>query len=285
MEGDTKGPINLPVTLPISNFPPPLPAMYSPPLSLGLLVLFLVPLVYHLYHIVLDDYRFFLSLGPGGIPSTPLGYLRICLLKLIVRHNVLVPPPPLLASSPFHPYFRPGTPHPALAFARASGSRPRVAGIAPHRQLTQRGSDQDVARLHAAFEALAAARAALLATGRSCFEKHSLALFLTRLSTALGGEGPGAEVWWNRTCGAPPEIAHLHGGDGSLHLTLHPADARAVMAAGWGERHPLAGRLLPAGYVMVYAPRGEREVELVMDIVRAGAWWVGGVELGESVAN
>ena len=85
---------------------------------------------------------------------------------------------------------------------------------------------------------------------------------------------------WVKRCSAePPEIAHLHGTDGSLHLTLHQSDAAAVMNAGWGERHPLAGRTLPQGYIMVYAPRGEKELDVVMEIVRAGAWWVAGVEL------
>ena len=59
-----------------------------------------------------------------------------------------------------------------------------------------------------------------------------------------------------------------------------------VLAAGWGERHPLAGcsihgnRLLPSGFVMVYAPREESDVATVLEIVKAGGWWVGGVDLG-----
>lgn len=71
-----------------------------------------------------------------------------------------------------------------------------------------------------------------------------------------------------------------------MHLTLHPLDAALVLHAGWGERHPLAGisihgkRLLPPGFIMVYAPREEAEVQTVMEIVKAGAWWVGGVDLG-----
>ena len=58
-----------------------------------------------------------------------------------------------------------------------------------------------------------------------------------------------------------------------------------VLAAGWGERHPLAGclihgnRLLPSGFVMVYAPSNKDEVPIVMEIVKAGGWWVGGVDL------
>ena len=70
-----------------------------------------------------------------------------------------------------------------------------------------------------------------------------------------------------------------------MHITLHPVDAARVIASGWGQRHPVAGVpvhgrvLVPSGFTMVYAPQDEREVEVVMGIVRAGAWWVGGVDL------
>jgi hypothetical protein len=72
-----------------------------------------------------------------------------------------------------------------------------------------------------------------------------------------------------------------------MHLTLHPLDAKLVIEQGWGERHPLAGRgpWVPRGFVMVYAPRDEDEVSIVMDIVRAGAWWVGGCVLQKGGEN
>ena len=72
-----------------------------------------------------------------------------------------------------------------------------------------------------------------------------------------------------------------------MHLTLHPHDAALVISHGWGERHPLAGRsifgktLLPAGFVMVYAPNDESQIGILMEIVRAAGWWVGGIGLGE----
>lgn len=67
-----------------------------------------------------------------------------------------------------------------------------------------------------------------------------------------------------------------------MHLTLHPSDAALLLAHGWGQRHPLAGRqvfgkrLLPSGFVMVYAPQNESQVGVLIDIVRAAGWWVGG---------
>ena len=73
-----------------------------------------------------------------------------------------------------------------------------------------------------------------------------------------------------------------------MHLTLHPLDVSTVLSTGWGERHPLAGKpvhgkeLLPSGFVIVYAPQRESDIEILMEIVRAGAWGVGGVDLAQT---
>lgn len=72
-----------------------------------------------------------------------------------------------------------------------------------------------------------------------------------------------------------------------MHLTLPPADLKAVLEAGWGERHPLSRggwfeRFVPAGFVMVYAPRDEGEVEVVIEVVRAAGWYVRGGGIGAS---
>lgn len=67
------------------------------------------------------------------------------------------------------------------------------------------------------------------------------------------------------------EFAHLHPpSDGSLHVVLAPDDAAQVLRCGWGELHPWAvtGRILPT-VTMVYAPRDEREMEVVLEIVAA----------------
>jgi len=67
-------------------------------------------------------------------------------------------------------------------------------------------------------------------------------------------------------------------------MNLHPADAAVVLERGWGQRHPLArggwlGRFVPREFVMVYAPRDERELRVVGRVVEAAAWWVGGREI------
>lgn len=67
------------------------------------------------------------------------------------------------------------------------------------------------------------------------------------------------------------EFAHLHPAyDGSLHLVLPEAEAREVIAKGWGEFHPLVEQgIAPPTNVMVYGPRNEAELDTVMHIVRA----------------
>lgn len=106
--------------------------------------------------------------------------------------------------------------------------------------------------------------------GTSCLEKHGPGLFATHPV--------------NRTRHCSAEIMHAHPSDGSMHLTMHPADAALVLSQAWGERHPLSSggwlaRFVPPGFVMVYAPRTEEEVEIVMAIIKAAAWWVGDVDV------
>ena len=66
------------------------------------------------------------------------------------------------------------------------------------------------------------------------------------------------------------EICRVAPGDCRTDVALHPADAEAVVGRGWGER---AG----GSKVRLQAPRDGSEVELVMQVVRAAAWWVGGM--------
>jgi phospholipase/carboxylesterase len=69
---------------------------------------------------------------------------------------------------------------------------------------------------------------------------------------------------------AAGEFAHLHPEhDGSLHLAL-PADLAAdAVAKGWAQPHMWAGTRLAPGFVMVYGPRDESELDIVVGIVEA----------------
>lgn len=239
--------------------------------SLLALILILWSTLYAAKHIR-RDYNAFLALGPGGTPSTPRGYLRICVLRLFILRNPLEPPPvPQL----LHPQF--GI---VKELPKRVGPRPRVAGIAPQRLLTQRGGAEMYQALSLAIKHLARCHPDRLYLGISCFEKHSIGIFSHH--SLRRHDRP--------TCNG--EICHAHPSDGSLHLTLHPADVKFVIDQGWGERHPLSrenwwwgARIVPSGFVLIYAPRDEKELSCVMEIVRAAAWWVSGIELPRGVEN
>ena len=75
------------------------------------------------------------------------------------------------------------------------------------------------------------------------------------------------------------EFAHLHP-DGSLHASLAPELARAAVAAGWATPHPWAAqRASFAGFVMIYTPQSQEELEVVIELVRASYSYVTGRDL------
>ncbi|KAI5369253.1 hypothetical protein Slin15195_G001290 [Septoria linicola] len=205
-----------------------------------------------------DDYEDFLSLGPGGTPSTLTGYLKIKVLSLFVLRDPYEPPVNQDESeSPTgHLASLPKRPH----------TRPLTKGIAPQRQITQCATSANYAKLAAALEDMAESSGNQFEIGTSCFEKHGTGIFSTSIPD-------------KRTCKG--EICHAHPSDGSLHLTLHPADVKVVLKAGWGERHPLARggffqRFVPHGFLMIYAPQTEEEIQIILQIVAAAARFVCG---------
>ncbi|MEH2179063.1 luciferase domain-containing protein [Nostoc sp.] len=100
----------------------------------------------------------------------------------------------------------------------------------------------------------------LLTFQLSKFETRNQAVFVRDLTHAhpLAQEARG-------------EIAHIHPSDGSMHMIFSPSDAKAVIEAGWGERHPLAGVLphMPDTYVFIYPPRCEEELAVVASLLQA----------------
>ena len=225
---------------------------------------FIIPLVTLLY--IHRDYKTFVSLGPGGTPSTPLGYLKIKLLSLVCLRD---PHRPM----PVPPHFRPSRGYLSTLPSRA-GQRPAVRGIAPQRQQTQKSTEEVYKGLVRGLEKLARDPANQLIERTSCFEKHSSGVFASTPIT--------------RTCGG--EVCHAHPSDGSLHMTLHPADAKIMMESGWGERHPLARggwcrRFVPREFVLIYAPRNAAEIDIVMGIVAASVWWVAGIDVDKVSAD
>lgn len=217
---------------------------------LSIIVSAILPATLYLYH----EYLAFKSLGPGGTSQSLAGFLKVFVLSFAKVSN---------------PYELPGSSARPIGclhdLPSRTGPRPETKGIAPHRQVTQKGNAATYELLVAEIEKLGLGGEDLY-IGTSCFEKHSIGLFTSHPV--------------NNTCGG--EIWHTHPSDGgSMHLTLHPADVRTVLEAGWGERHPLARggwfeRFVPEGFVIVYAPRDERELEMAMNIVGAAKWFVRG---------
>lgn len=147
------------------------------------------------------------------------------------------------------------------------GPRPRTSRTTPHTQLEQNAPAPVQRLLWSRMVALpnVTPGPSLIAGGRT------RALHLDR-SVAHGPVGAFAPD-------GGTEFAHLHGlHDGSLHLNLPVDLAEEVIAAGWGEYHPvvLAG-WEPRTLVMVYGPRDEAEVETVMGLVRISRAFGAGV--------
>lgn len=110
---------------------------------------------------------------------------------------------------------------------------------------------------------------------------------LRRVSTLPGVEIrptvvslPGAKGFWlnEKQPLARPEViirgrefAHLHP-DGSLHASLSPELADRAVKSGWAIHHPWAKRRRNwAGFVMIYTPRSQDELDVVFRLV-AGSY-------------
>ncbi len=78
------------------------------------------------------------------------------------------------------------------------------------------------------------------------------------------------------------EFTHLHPvPDRSLHVMVPQLLAEQLIAAGWGELHPVARTgLLPRTAIMVYAPRDDLEVAVVARIVEASHAFASGYTPG-----
>jgi len=91
--------------------------------SLTCTLLALAPLPFIIY----NDYENFLSLGPGGTPSTFLGYLKIAYLRLFALSDPYTP-------ATFSEKIYPATGYYQRAHTwlpERTGPRPKIAGISP----------------------------------------------------------------------------------------------------------------------------------------------------------
>lgn len=72
------------------------------------------------------------------------------------------------------------------------------------------------------------------------------------------------------------EFAHLHP-DGSLHASLDPQLAKEAVRAGWAISHPWAfQRENWDGFVMIFTPKTERELDVVVQLLEQSYTFVTG---------
>lgn len=137
------------------------------------------------------------------------------------------------------------------------GPRPQTRQGMPHQQLTQNAPPE--------------LQEALFARARTLPG-------VTVAPSGISVPGARAFVLADSLAGGPPEafmvgreFAHLHPPyDGSMHLALPAGWARRAEELGWAEPHPLVRwGAFPPGFVMVYGPRDEEELEAVWTLLQA----------------
>lgn len=206
--------------------------------------------------LIRNDYHNFINLGPGGTPPTPAGYARLAWYRIFALRDPFSPPPRDPSQLPSAGILR------QQPLPYRPGPRPVVAGLAPQRQLNQSGCSAANKALKLAISELSARLPQKFITATSCLEKHGFALF-ARHPLNVCGNG---------------EVCHIHTSDKSMHLNLHPDDIKEVLEKGWGQRHPMAWTgwvhtPVPSTFVMIYAPRDESDLRIVLKIIESAIWY------------
>jgi Family of unknown function (DUF5519) len=144
---------------------------------------------------------------------------------------------------------------PGYELPRREGPRPRTTPTNPHTQLDQNPGPSIVEEL-----------------ARRVFAMGDVEERPSAISV------PGARaIWLSERVPAGPregfmigrEFAHIHPmPDGSLHAALPPEVAGEAVEKGWAEQHPVARMgYIPENVVMIYAPRNEQELEIVVRLL------------------
>ncbi|KAF2785719.1 hypothetical protein K505DRAFT_380718 [Melanomma pulvis-pyrius CBS 109.77] len=224
--------------------------------------------------LAVNDYRIYLSYGPGGLPYNIAGWLIANTLHLFGREQ--------LSTRVYADKTLPFADQPGLLPAgfppQRRSSRPKLSRHpVPQRQLDQLPDEAMREKLMARFAQLGqqAQALGLVEVRQSVLERQHPALFVSK-----------ARTWHSVARQTGGEIAHVHAGlDGTMHVSLHPADCKRVMDAGWGQRHGLDGVALlqkaigvslPVNYLLIYAPRDQAETEVAIAIVEASIGFMTG---------
>ncbi|KAL3474057.1 hypothetical protein BJX99DRAFT_186484 [Aspergillus californicus] len=217
------------------------------------------------------DYQSYLALGPGGPPYNVIGWLAVKLFTPFRRE--------MFGTRIYDRKVQGGQDVEFLTdLPRRDGERPTMGAFTvPQRQINQQPSQEMKEKFMAAYIAFLDKNAHVLDHAPSILERF------TEAGHVRGDVLTPVAKQMRR------EIFHVHGtSDHSIHVVLTPRDCKRVIEAGWGQRFPLAGStflrnlsfgrlgVLPEEYVLVYAPRTEEEIQIVIGILAAGVKYVAG---------
>ncbi|PLB47948.1 hypothetical protein P170DRAFT_476601 [Aspergillus steynii IBT 23096] len=256
--------------LPSLSSSPNLTTTSAPKILLSALSATLIVLAYR-------DYRTYMSYGPGGSPHNVIGWFGVRVAMRPFKRE-------MFSTDIYTQKIKEGESTSYLPIeeelGHREGGRPTVGPhIVPQRQLDEFGSKEMQKKLVEEFESFATRNPHAVKLAPSVLELHADAIFV---ADGLASTFPAQKT--------RREIAHIHRlKDGSVHVTLAPADCKKVFDAGWGQRHSLSGATvpkaitgrvleLPSEYVLIYAPRTEVEVAFVMEVVKASVKYMTGSE-------
>ena len=152
-----------------------------------------------------------------------------------------------------------------VAFSMRNGARPETTNGVPHFQI---GIQPDPALSEALMRQVADFPVVVLGATRVSL----LGAVGFQLTSDVSIAQPQAIVGGR-------EFAHLHP-DGSLHASLHPDTARAAIDAGWAVAHPWANQRAGwEGFVMIYTPITEAELDVVLQLLRGSYTYITGEAL------
>jgi hypothetical protein len=140
-------------------------------------------------------------------------------------------------------------------FSAREGSRPRTSRSLPHIQLDQWPPEELILKL---------TNLSLQLEGVNAQESRMASVATKALYLPIGlARGPAeAFVDENEFCYLHPPPA------GSIHLTLPNPQRQMAIDLNWAELHPgVTAGVVPPTLVMVYAPRNEHELAIVLELV------------------
>jgi hypothetical protein len=221
----------------------------------------IVPILYFSY----KDYKKWIKLGPGGIPSNIFGWIVVKILQ-----------PFMIKNGTDTSKYDTNT----LTFLEnipiRSGDRPKVMNTIPHRQINQLNNKEIKNKLNKMFYDFISKYNNIIVYKKSLTEKHNNAIFINSnikniIPECIHSKG---------------EIAHIHQEDSSMHMIFSQSDAKKVIDKYWGIKHPTAGLIgapTPSTYIMIYAPRNSFELKIVNQLLKASISYMTGINIMEEI--